>query len=70
MNVVYIPYEKLHENPEKRILFLELLTELINVEKDYMAYNELGLIGEDKKTFANLLRITEFKEFFCPSKIA
>jgi len=66
MNVVYIPYEKLHENPEKRILFLELLTELINVEKDYMAYNELGLIGEDKKTFANLLRITEFKEFFLP----
>ena len=63
MSIVHIDYSKLHGSPEKRILFLNGIINLVDMDRESITYHELELFGRDRDCFAKLLG-KEFEQFF------
>lgn len=63
MSVIFIEYKKLHENRSKRILFLDLIFKLSNLE-GLIPFNTLSLNDDDLDAFKELILEAPYKNYF------
>lgn len=69
MDILYIDYTELctlHKAPKKRILFLNAIKSLIDLDRKFIRYDELGLFNEDINSFIALLKSMQYSQFFIP----
>jgi len=69
MNILYIDYTELctlRKAPKKRILFLRAIKSLIDLDRNFIEYDKLGLCNEDINPFITFLKGSHYKQFFIP----